>query len=68
MEQSCRSTLVLVLMRCIGSETVLVGEGAESVGAEVDEGFHVVFCEAAGGCFGLMVPSPVVSSLHLFVL
>ena len=34
----------------VGSETVLVGEGAESVGAEVDEGFHVVFREAGGGC------------------
>ena len=40
---------------------MLVGEGAESVGAEVDEGFHVLFCEASGGCFGLVVPISLVS-------
>ena len=35
---------------------MLVGEGTESVGAEVDEGFHVVFGEAAHGYFGHVVP------------
>ncbi len=29
---------------------MLVGQRTESVGAEVDEGLHVVFCESAGGC------------------
>lgn len=41
---------------------MLVGEGTESVGTEVDEGFHVVFGEAAEGYFGHMVP------IHLSVL
>ena len=35
---------------------MLVGEGTESVGAEVDKGFHVVFGEAAHGYFGHVVP------------
>ena len=35
---------------------MLVGEGTESVGTEVDEGFHVVFGEATHGYFGHMVP------------
>jgi len=39
---------------------VLVREGTESVGAEVDEGFHVVFCESAGGNFALVVHGVVV--------
>ena len=42
-EQSYHSALVVVTrVRRIGSEAVLVREGAESVGAEVDEGFHVL--------------------------
>lgn len=41
---------------------MLVREGTESVGTEVDEGFHVVFGEAAEGYFGHMVP------FHLSVL
>ena len=45
---------------------MLVGEGAESVGAEVDEGFHVLFCEAAGGCFGLVVPKISLVNFPLF--
>lgn len=42
---------------------MLVGEGTESVGTEVDEGFHVVFGEAAEGYFGHMVHSVVVVSI-----
>jgi len=42
---------------------VLVGEGTESVGTEVDEGFHVVFGEAVGGYFGHMVHCVVVVSI-----
>ena len=41
---------------------MLVGEGTESVGTEVDEGFHVVFGEATEGYFGHVVP------IHLSVL
>lgn len=29
---------------------MLVGEGTESVGTEMDEGLHVLLCESAGGC------------------
>lgn len=62
MEQSYHSALVVVTrVRRIGSEAVLVREGAESVGAEVDERFHVLFCEAAGRCFGLVVPISLVN-------
>ena len=46
------------------SETVLVGEGTESVGTEVDEGFHVVFGEATGGYFGHVVPFHLSVLLH----
>ena len=31
---------------------MLVGERTEGVGAEVDEGFHVLWREAGGGCDG----------------
>lgn len=34
----------------VGGQTVLVGEGTEGVGAEVDEGFHVLLCEPGRGC------------------
>lgn len=44
----------------VGREAVLVGEGAEGVGAEVDEGFHVLLCEAAGGDSALVVHGVVV--------
>lgn len=43
-------------MWCVGSQTVLVGEGTESVGTEVDERFHVIFGEASGSCVNRQQP------------
>ena len=43
---------------------MLVGEGTESVGTEVDEGFHVVFGEATEGYFGHVVPFHLSVLLH----
>ena len=48
----------------IRSETVLVRESTESVGTEMDEGFHVVFGEATMGCLRHVVPFHLLVLLH----